>query len=78
VGFFLSYSGQEAFVEGERPLFIVLNAGDEVTFTLPEHNGIAQWHRVLDTARGDAFAAEAVANGTAVIPAASVCVFAPE
>ncbi|TCU57445.1 glycogen operon protein [Novosphingobium sp. PhB57] len=78
LGFFLTYSAQEAFVEGERPLFIVLNAGDEVTFTLPDHNGIARWQRVLDTARPDAFEPEPVEGETVIVPAHSVCVFAPE
>jgi glycogen operon protein len=78
LGLFLTYSAQEAFVEGERPLFIVLNAGDEVTFTLPEHNGIEKWHRVVDTSRDDAFEAEALDSGTVIVPAASVSVFAPQ
>ncbi|WP_395396282.1 glycogen debranching protein GlgX (plasmid) [Novosphingobium sp. BL-8A] len=78
LGLFLTYSAQEAFVEGERPLFIVLNAGDEVTFTLPEHNGIEKWHRVMDTSREEAFEAEEVESGTAIVPAASVSVFAPQ
>jgi len=78
LGLFLTYSAQEAFVEGERPLFIVLNAGEEVTFTLPEHNGIQKWHRVVDTSRKEAFEAEALDSGTAIVPAASVSVFAPQ
>ncbi|WP_043605379.1 glycogen debranching protein GlgX [Novosphingobium sp. Rr 2-17] len=77
LGLFLSYSAQEAFVEGERPLFIVLNAGDEVTFTLPTHGELTSWHRLLDTAREDAFAPEQVGEA-AVVAAASVCVFAPD
>lgn len=78
LGLFLTYSAQEAFVEGERPLFLVFNAGDEVTFTLPSHNGIEAWHRVVDTSRPESFAVEPVEDGIAIVAAASVSVFAPE
>ncbi|TCM14418.1 glycogen operon protein [Novosphingobium sp. PhB165] len=78
LGLFLTYSAQEAFAEGERPLFIVFNAGDEVTFTLPSHNGIQKWHRAVDTSRPEAFGIEPVEDGTAIVAAASVSVFAPE
>jgi glycogen operon protein len=79
LGMFVDHSARAAFLEEENigPLFIVLNAGDGLNFTLPQHNGVKGWARLLDTARDDPFGAEPVEGEAAAIAPASVCVFAP-
>ncbi|UDF28084.1 UNVERIFIED_ORG: glycogen debranching protein GlgX [Roseateles sp. XES5] len=74
LGLFLS---KPATGEGEDRLFIVCNAGADSQVTLPGINGIEAWKRVLDTGATDDAFAEHPADGTAVVYAASVAVFAP-
>ena len=79
IGAFVDHSARAAFLDDENigALFIVLNAGDALEFTLPHHNGVKAWARVLDTTRDDAFAEECCDEHVAAIPGHSVCVFAP-
>ncbi|WP_260926310.1 glycogen debranching protein GlgX [Novosphingobium sp. 9] len=75
LGLQLDYSAREVFLGGPRPLFMVLNAGDALEFTLPEREG--GWVRVLDTAADDCFAEQALEGAAAAIPAQALCLFAP-
>jgi len=80
LGLFVDHSAKAAFVENENigALFVVINAGGDLTFTLPECNGVASWVRVVDTSRDDAFDGDSSSQVGAVdIAAASVSVFAP-
>ncbi|MBB5985044.1 glycogen debranching protein GlgX [Sphingobium lignivorans] len=79
LGLFVDHSARAPFVENENisALFIVLNAGDGLDFTLPTPNGVTGWVRVVDTARDEAFAPEPCPGDTVAIEPASVCVFAP-
>jgi len=79
LGLFVDHSAKAAFVENENisALFIVLNAGAELEFSLPSHNGCNRWRRIIDTSREAAFEPEDCTGATATIPAASVCVFGP-
>jgi glycogen operon protein len=69
----VDYSTREVFLDGGRPLFAVLNAGDGLDFTMPE----GQWVRLLDTARDDPFTEEAIDGETAAISPGSLCLFGP-
>ncbi|MFD1961704.1 hypothetical protein ACFSHP_26410 [Novosphingobium panipatense] len=73
LGVLVDYSTREVFLDGGRPLFAVLNAGDGLNFALPE----GSWVRMLDTARDDPFAEEPIGDGMAAISPASVCLFRP-
>jgi glycogen operon protein len=73
LGVLVDYSTREVFLDGGRPLFAVLNAGDGLNFALPE----GSWVRMLDTARDDPFAEEPIGDGVAAISPASVCLFRP-
>jgi len=79
LGLFVDHSAKAAFIENEDigALFVVLNAGDGLGFTLPQHNGITGWVRVVDTVRDDPFLAEPCIGAQAEIAPASVSVFAP-
>ncbi|MFD2137879.1 hypothetical protein ACFSLT_26490 [Novosphingobium resinovorum] len=73
LGMLLDYSTREVFLDGGRPLFTVVNAGDGLDFTLPE----GEWVRLLDTARDDPFTEEPVDREAAAISPGSLCLFRP-
>jgi len=73
LGMLLDYSTREVFLDGGRPLFTVVNAGDGLDFTLPE----GEWVRLLDTARDDPFTEESVDREAAAISPGSLCLFRP-
>lgn len=60
----------------EDPLFLVFNAGEDCTFTLPHVNGIKKWKRIADTGAEDAFA-EHPAEPKAMVYESSIAIFAP-
>jgi isoamylase len=79
IGFYIDTS-EQAHLEGEErrdPLFIVLNSGGELQFTLPQYDSVKSWQRVINTAIDEVFASEPVEGGTAEIAPASVSVFTP-
>jgi glycogen operon protein len=79
LGLFIDHSAKAAFVENENigALFIVLNAGDGLDFTLPVDNGVERWCRVIDTSRDAPFDPEPCDGPAVEIAPASVCVFQP-
>ncbi|MCW2351626.1 MULTISPECIES: glycogen debranching protein GlgX [unclassified Sphingobium] len=79
LGLFIDHSARAAFLDDENigALFIIVNAGDALDFTLPHPNGIAHWTRILDTASADPFSEESCEGDVLAIPANSVCVYAP-
>lgn len=73
----IDYSNREAFLDGGRPVFVVMNAAEQVRFTLPGGNAGARWVRVLDTAREDPFETETLEGDVAEISGGSLTLFRP-
>jgi glycogen operon protein len=79
LGLYIDRSQRETGEErdGERPLFIVLNAGEAVEFTLPGGPDMPRWHPILESGSDQPFPqAQNAAIMIASVPGGSVCVYA--
>jgi glycogen operon protein len=79
LGLYIDRSQRETGEErdGERPLFIVLNAGGPVEFTLPGGPDMPRWHPILESGSDQPFPQDQdAAITTASVPGGSVCVYA--